>query len=161
MTKFKTIHYGNRTEKVEIPEGYEIKPDGKIKKGNKIYFSREVPTVEKGFRDPVKSDNKLKHEYGRPVQYFRLIIQKVEPKPVDGITPLTPEKVQELKKEFLELSLAELTDDVSIDPEGMKLRGERLEEIEHIIGAEVNQWDKEAVELAKKTGMASGAEFQV
>jgi len=65
-----------------------------------------------------------------------------------------------LEKEYIEKSLAELTDDVTIDPKGDQERSKRLEEIEELVGTPIAvEWSNQAMALARKSGYTSGKPF--
>lgn len=66
-----------------------------------------------------------------------------------------------LEAEYIQLNLAELTDDVSIDPTGERMRTERLEEIEELVGEDmVREWGEQATQLAVQSGYASGKPYE-
>ena len=66
-----------------------------------------------------------------------------------------------LEKEYIELYLAELTDDVNCSLSDMKRRTDRLEEIETLVGWPLAEnWSRKTEERAKKCGMASGAPYE-
>ena len=62
-----------------------------------------------------------------------------------------------LEKEYGELYLAELTDDVDCSLSTFTRRNNRLEEIETLVGWPLAEaWSKQVQEKAKKVGYASG-----
>jgi hypothetical protein len=65
-----------------------------------------------------------------------------------------------LESEYKELSLADLTDDITIDPVAWRTREERIIEIIREVGdAKAFAWEKDVVKQAKEVGYASGAVF--
>ena len=74
--------------------------------------------------------------------------------------PIDPRELADLEQEFIQKSVAELTDDVTIDPAGDNLRDSRLQEIESIVGEPLAQeWANQAIAAARKCGYASGKPF--
>ncbi len=75
-------------------------------------------------------------------------------------SPIDRHDLKALEKEYIEITLAVLTDDVTIDPKGYRLKDERLADIEDDVGQDmVQEWGRIAIEKAKKIGYASGKEF--
>ena len=66
-----------------------------------------------------------------------------------------------LEKEYIELYVANLTDDVDCSPSTFTRRENRLEEIETLVGWPIAEdWSRKAEARAKKCGMASGAPYE-
>lgn len=62
-----------------------------------------------------------------------------------------------LEQEYIQLRLADLTDDIDCSPSTLQDRDKRLEEIANLVDEElVQEWDFEAQKLANKFGTASG-----
>lgn len=67
----------------------------------------------------------------------------------------------DLEKEYKELSLADLTDDIDCSLGTIKYRVNRMAVIEDIVSKHVTDaWFSEVVKQARKLGMASGKKFE-
>lgn len=70
--------------------------------------------------------------------------------------------IDSLEKEFIELSIAEMTDDVTCDIHTLQARSKRIEEIEDEVGKHiVENWAEVAFQEAVKVGYASGAKVEI
>ena len=66
-----------------------------------------------------------------------------------------------LHAEYVSLSLAILTDDITIDPTGDQIKDNRLAEIEDDVGEDMaREWGNEATKMAINDGYASGKTFE-
>ena len=65
-----------------------------------------------------------------------------------------------LEAEYIQIALAELTDDVDCSPSTLQTRDNRLNEITILVGTDISEsWQNMAIEKAKVTGFASGRAF--
>lgn len=76
-------------------------------------------------------------------------------------TAISQSELDALEKEYVQLAVAALTDDVDFSPSTAQVREERLEAIETQVWDEhiTTKWAEQAEEIAKKSGYASGLPY--
>lgn len=76
--------------------------------------------------------------------------------------PIDRRELEDMEQEYVSLSLAEMTDDITCDINTLQTRSKRLEEIEQEVGQHMaEQWTSIATQQAVEKGFASGKTFEL
>ena len=70
-------------------------------------------------------------------------------------------ELEDLEREYIEIALADLTDDVTCDIDTIRYRDSRMGAIQDLVGTPMTDaWTDEVLRLARESGYASGKPFE-